>query len=128
MKKSTLVIILSVLVLAPMLLLTMSIKENKAEQQAINAVPAVKDGETRASEWGKLYPRQYDTYMQTRKSDRIDDVLKEDPALVVMWAGYPFSKDYNKPRGHYYALEDNINTLRTGAPVDGKTGPLPTAC
>ena len=76
MKKSTLVIILSVLVLAPMLLLTMSIKENKAEQQAINAVPAVKDGETRASEWGKLYPRQYDTYMQTRKSDRIDDVLK----------------------------------------------------
>ena len=31
MKKSTLVIILSVLVLAPMLLLTMSIKENKAE-------------------------------------------------------------------------------------------------
>ncbi len=128
MKKSTLVIILSVLVLVPMLLLTMSIKENKAEQQAINAVPAVKDGETRASEWGKLYPRQYDTYMQTRKSDRIDDVLKEDPALVVMWAGYPFSKDYNKPRGHYYALEDNINTLRTGAPVDGKTGPLPTAC
>ena len=128
MKKSTVVVILCVLVLVPMLLLTTSIRENKAEQQAISAVPAVKDGETRASEWGKLYPRQYDTYMQTRKSDKIDDVLKEDPALIVMWAGYAFSKDYNKPRGHYYALEDNINTLRTGAPVDGKTGPLPTAC
>lgn len=114
MKKSTLVIILSVLVLVPMLLLTMSIKENKAEQQVINAVPSIKDGETRSSEWGKYYPRQYDTYMQTRKSDRIDDVLKEDPALVVLWAGYAFSKDYNKPRGHYYALEDNLNTLRTG--------------
>lgn len=128
MKKSTIVVILSVLVLVPMLLLTTSIRENKAEQQAISAVPAVKDGETRASEWGKLYPRQYDTYMQTRKSDEISDVLKQDPALVVMWAGYAFSKDYNKPRGHYYALEDNINTLRTGAPVDKKTGPLPTAC
>jgi nitrite reductase (cytochrome c-552) len=111
-----------------MLLLTMSIRENKADQQAINAVPEIPDGETRSSEWGKHYPRQYDSYMQTRKSDKIDDVLKEDPALVVMWAGYGFSKDYNKPRGHYYALEDNVNTLRTGAPVDAMTGPMPTAC
>lgn len=128
MKKSPIVFTLSVLALAPMVLLTISIKENKAEQQAIGAVPVVKEDETRASEWGKHYPRQYDTYMQTKKSDEIADVLKQDPALVVMWAGYPFSKDYNKPRGHYYALEDNINTLRTGAPVDAKSGPLPTAC
>lgn len=128
MKKSPIVFTLSVLALAPMVLLTISIKENKAEQQAIGAVPVIKENETRASEWGKHYPRQYDTYMQTKKSDEIADVLKQDPALVVMWAGYPFSKDYNKPRGHYYALEDNINTLRTGAPVDAKSGPLPTAC
>ncbi len=128
MKKSVIIVVLSVVVLVPMALLTVSIKENKAEQQTIGAVPAIKDGETRASEWGKHYPRQYDTYMQTRKSDEIADVLKQDPALVVMWAGYPFSKDYNKPRGHYYAVEDNVNTLRTGAPVDKITGPLPTAC
>ena len=128
MKKSTIVIILSVLVMVPMFLLTMSIRENKAEQQTINAVPAIPDGETRASEWGKHYPRQYDTFMQTRKSDEIGDVLKDDPNIVILWAGYAFSKDYNKPRGHYYALEDNINTLRTGAPVDAVTGPQPTAC
>ena len=128
MKKSSIVFALCVLVTVPMVLLTLSIKENKAEQQAIGAVPTIKEGETRSSEWGKHYPRQYDTYMQTRKSDEISDVLKQDPALVVMWAGYAFSKDYNKPRGHYYMLEDNINTLRTGAPVDAKTGPLPTAC
>jgi nitrite reductase (cytochrome c-552) len=128
MKKSSIVFTLCVLATVPMVLLTVSIRENKAEQQAINAVPTIKDGESRSSEWGKHYPRQYDTYMQTRKSDEIADVLKQDPGLVVMWAGYPFSKDYNKPRGHYYALEDNINTLRTGAPVDSKTGPLPTAC
>ncbi len=128
MKKSPIVFTLCALVTVPMVLLTVSIRENKAEQKAIEAVPAIKDGETRASEWGKHYPRQYDTYMQTRKSDKIDDVLKDDSAIVVLWAGYPFSKDYNKPRGHYYALEDNINTLRTGAPTDAKTGPLPTAC
>jgi nitrite reductase (cytochrome c-552) len=128
MKKSLVVASLCVLVTVPMALLTVSIKENKAEQQIIGAVPAIKDGETRSSEWGKHYPRQYDTYMQTKKSDEIADALKEDPALVVMWAGYPFSKDYNKPRGHYYALEDVTNTLRTGAPVDKATGPLPSAC
>ena len=63
MKKSLVVASLCVLVTVPMALLTVSIKENKAEQQAIGAVPAIKDFETRASEWGKHYPRQYDTYM-----------------------------------------------------------------
>lgn len=42
--------------------------------------------------------------------------------LVVLFAGYGFAKDYNAPRGHMYAIEDNRNSLRTGAPVDGKTG------
>jgi nitrite reductase (cytochrome c-552) len=111
-----------------MLLLTVSNKENKAEQQAINATPEIKKLEPRSAEWGKYFPRQYDSYMKTKKSDEIKDVLKNDPELVVMWAGYGFSKDYNAPRGHFYILEDNINTLRTGAPVDNKTGPMPTAC
>ena len=128
MKKSTLLTILSILIMVPMFLLVVSIKENKAEQQAINAVPQIKKLEPRSAEWGKYYPRQFDSYMQTKKSDEIKDVLKDNPALVVMWAGYGFSKDYNAPRGHYYILEDNINTLRTGAPIDKKTGPMPTAC
>ncbi len=128
MKRSTIVTILSVLVLVPMLLLAVSIKENKAEQATINATPKINKLEPRSAEWGKYYPRQYDSYMQTKKSDDIKDVLKENPALVVMWAGYGFSKDYNAPRGHYYMLEDNMNTLRTGAPFDPKTGPMPTAC
>ena len=128
MKKSTIITILCVLVMVPMLLLTVSIKENKAEQAQINATPQIKAMETRSSEWGKYYPRQYDSYMRTKKSDEIKDILKGDPALVVMWSGYGFSKDYNAPRGHFYMLEDNINTLRTGGPVDDKTGPMPTAC
>ncbi len=128
MKKSWLVTIVSVFIMVPLLLLAVSIKDNKNQQQAINAVPAIQKLDPKSSEWGKHFPRQYDSYMQTRKSNEIKDVLKDEPALVVMWAGYGFSKDYNAPRGHFYALEDNINTLRTGAPVDPKTGPMPTAC
>ncbi len=128
MKRSTVITIVSILIMVPLLLLAVSIKENKAEQQAINAIPEIKKFESRSAEWGKYFPRQYDSYMKTRKSDEIKDVLKSDPALVVMWAGYGFSKDYNAPRGHYYALEDNLNSLRTGAPTDPGSGPMPSAC
>ena len=128
MRKSTFLTIGSVIVIVPLMLLAISINENKAEQKAINAVPEIKKLESRSAEWAKNYPRQYDSYMQTRKSDKIDDMLKSNPALVVLWAGYGFSKDYNAPRGHFYMLEDNINTLRTGGPVDAMTGPMPTAC
>ena len=128
MKRSTIITILCVLVMVPMLLLTVSIKENKAEQKTINATPQIDKLEPRSAEWGKYYPRQFDSYMATKKSDDIRDLLKENPALVVMWAGYGFSKDYNAPRGHYYILEDNLNTLRTGAPLNPQTGPMPTAC
>ncbi len=48
--------------------------------------------------------------------------------MVIMWAGYGFAKDYNKARGHFYAIDDLRNTLRTGAPKDEKTGPMPMAC
>ncbi len=128
MRRSTIVTIVCVVVIVPMVLLLVSIRENKAEQQMINAVPKVKAFESRSAEWGKNYPRQYDSYTKTKKSDEIRDVLEESPELVVLWAGYGFAKDYNAPRGHYYALEDNINTLRTGAPIDEQTGPMPTAC
>lgn len=35
---------------------------------------------------------------------------------MILWAGYPFSRDYNKPRGHAFAVTDVRETLRTGAP------------
>lgn len=128
MKKSIILTAVSVIVIIPLFLLALSINENLAAQEAVNAVPQIARFESRSSEWGKNFPRQYDSYLETKKSAEIIDVLKKEPALVVLWAGYGFSKDYNAPRGHAYALEDNINTLRTGAPVDGNSGPMPTAC
>jgi nitrite reductase (cytochrome c-552) len=80
------------------------------------------------SKWAKDYPEQYSTWKKTAKSDKITDMLEEKPQLAILWAGYGFAKDYNAPRGHFYALQSNQNTLRTGAPVDAKTGPMPTAC
>jgi nitrite reductase (cytochrome c-552) len=124
MKRPILPIATSVALIIPLLLLVFSVRDNVAGQ----AETSIQKFESRNAQWGNAYPRQYATFMETKQSDRITDVLKSEPALVVLWAGYGFSKDYNAPRGHAYALEDNINTLRTGAPVDGNTGPMPTAC
>ena len=74
------------------------------------------------------HPDQYQTWKATSESEHIEDALAEDPNMVIMWAGYGFAKDYNKARGHYYALDDIRQTLRTGGPTDGTTGPMPMAC
>ena len=38
--------------------------------------------------------------------------LEQRPAMKRIWAGYAFSVDYNKARGHYYALIDQKKTKR----------------
>ncbi len=78
--------------------------------------------------YAKSHPDQYNSWTQTKQSTDRASALKEDPNLVVLWAGYPFSKDYNKPRGHFYAVTDVRETLRTAAPKTADDGPLPMAC
>ena len=45
-------------------------------------------------------------------------LLEQRPEMVILWAGYAFSKDYSTPRGHMHAIEDITASLRTGAPVE----------
>ena len=59
MKKAKIVTVLSLSAAVVMGLLTVSIRENKAEQLQIAATPEIKPFEVRSSEWGKHYPRQY---------------------------------------------------------------------
>ena len=81
MKKSTIITILSIVAIVPMLMLVFSIKEAKAVQNEINTTPEIAKLEPRSYEWGKYYPRQYGSYMQTKESSEITDVLEENPAL-----------------------------------------------
>lgn len=119
----------SVAAVVSMTLLATSINERETERVELNKTPIV-DAKVqhKSEEWARYYPRQYSSWKKTKEGSELVDVLEEKPQLAVLWAGYGFAKDYNAPRGHYYALQDNINSLRTGAPVDGKTGPMPTAC
>lgn len=78
--------------------------------------------------FAEKYSLQYQSWLGTSQSEEIGDALAEDPRLVVLWGGYLFSSEYNHPRGHYYAVTDVRNILRTGAPKDENSGPQPAAC
>ncbi len=111
-----------------------SIVERRGEAEyTFQLVRPIPEYEPRNEIWGENYPREYETYRNTLKTDFASkhggsmkiDYLGKYPELVVMWAGYPFSKDYNQGRGHAYAIEDIRNTLRTGG---NKVSPLPATC
>ncbi|HRX11565.1 MAG TPA: ammonia-forming cytochrome c nitrite reductase [Draconibacterium sp.] len=118
-------------------LLASSIVERRAEAAFVN-VPKNKIAkfEPRNEVWGENYPREFQSYYGTADTtfrskyngNTMIDMLEEDPRLVVLWAGYGFSKDYNQGRGHFYAVKDVQNTLRTGAPKSATDGPMPSTC
>ncbi len=78
--------------------------------------------------FAEKYPRQYSSWKGTAESTEIVPAIEVDPRMIVLWGGYAFSKEYNKPRGHFYAVTDVRNILRTGAPMDANSGPQPMAC
>lgn len=118
-------------------LLASSIIERRAEAAFVN-VPKnkINEFEPRNEVWGNNYPRQYQSYYGTSDTlfrskyngNTMIDMLEVDPRLVVLWAGYSFSKEYNQGRGHYYAITDVQNVLRTAAPKTANDGPQPTTC
>jgi nitrite reductase (cytochrome c-552) len=118
-------------------LLASSIIERRAE--AIFAyTPQVdfEDWEPRNEIWGENFPREYQSYMLTADTlfrskyngNGLVDMLELYPEMVVLWAGYAFAKDYKQGRGHYYAVSDVHNSLRTGGPLKPEDGPQPATC
>ncbi|MDX9929449.1 MAG: ammonia-forming cytochrome c nitrite reductase [Bacteroidales bacterium] len=118
-------------------MLASSIAERRAEAVfAYTPQITFSQFEPRNEKWGEFFPREYDSYMKTALTDfrskyngsAMVDMLEESPRMVVLWAGYAFSRDYNQGRGHYYAVEDIQMTLRTGAPGEGVASIQPNTC
>lgn len=114
-----------------------SIIQRRTEATVINAPKYELDEfEPRNDVWGKSYPREYASYQEMADTsfrsefngNSMRDVLEEDPRIVILFAGYAFSSDYNQPRGHIYAVKDIQNTLRTGTPKDDHDGPQKSSC
>ena len=110
-----------------------SIIERRGESATIQIVKPINDWEPRNEVWGENYPREYESYLKTLNIDFASkhagsvkvDYLERYPELVVMWAGYAFSREYNQGRGHAHAIEDLRINLRTG---DNEYSPQPATC
>lgn len=126
---------LVILVLAVLLLNSIFNRKNQSyilDDRKID----IQDGEVRSRVWGINYPKEYESYKKTSDtsfrskymgSAPIDE-LEENPKLVILWAGYGFSRGYMQSRGHEYSVQDIRATERTGSPVGDDDGPMPSTC
>jgi nitrite reductase (cytochrome c-552) len=120
----TLVAIGSIFATVLVLSLYNNVAERKAEARQTSLKLANVDEKTvDPAEWGKNFPRQYDSYQRTvdnygtkyggAGSEGVPvSKLKEDPRLKEIFAGYAFAIDYNQRRGHAYMLDDQRVTKR----------------
>jgi nitrite reductase (cytochrome c-552) len=102
-----------------------SIIERRAESRYMFQMGKPIDSlEARPAKYQSSFPREYERWKATADStfkskyagSAMRDSLEERPKMVVMWAGYGFSREYNQARGHMHAVEDVRNILRTGVP------------
>ncbi|HHT29216.1 MAG TPA: ammonia-forming cytochrome c nitrite reductase [Petrimonas mucosa] len=119
-------------------MLAASITQRRAEVASIlnNKKVNITGIESRNEIFAQNYPREYESWIRTADTtfqsefngSSVADVLEQRPEMVILWAGYAFSKDYGTPRGHMHAIEDIHHTLRTGAPLSPDEGPQPATC
>lgn len=124
---TTLILAGLVIVLAAALVgLLAYLRSQPVEQRALQPLVEVTPREPDSSQWGINHPNQYDTFQKT-KNNNVDTThggssqfswLERDPRQVILFAGYPFSVDYNDDRGHANALEDVRATKRLNLNVD----------
>jgi len=92
----------------------------KPEPVRVGGIP---ETEFDPEEWGKVYPLHYESWLKTRdpkpesssvyrrgwdEDEIVYDRLSEYPFSALLYNGWGFGIEYNEPRGHYYAVTDQI--------------------
>jgi nitrite reductase (cytochrome c-552) len=88
--------------------------------RGIPPLAEVEPMEPDSSIWGENFPNQYSTFLKTETNQETTEYggslktsnLEEDPMLVELFAGYPFSIDYEEDRGHMNSKTDVEDTGR----------------
>ena len=65
-----------------------------------------------AAEWEKEYPEIYASWVKNQENDEIEDYLQSYPQLITLYEPYGFSKSYGSARGHFYDVDDILETGR----------------
>jgi nitrite reductase (cytochrome c-552) len=123
-------IVLTVLVVA----LLMNIFERQQEGRVTYLqIAEIPDGEPDPEVWKVNFPREYEAYMRTVRTSEMDKYSKwgryggseafskldQHPNYKRLFAGFPFSVEYNEERGHMNALKDMFASKRLGEQKPG---------
>lgn len=124
--KNWLLFIATAIVVFLLGLLASSVIERRSEAKLyFQTVREIPDWEPRNEVWGQNFPREYETYQSTLDTSfksphggsAKHDQLELYPELVVMWAGYAFSRDYSQGRGHLCHTGHKGNTAHRYTPA-----------
>jgi nitrite reductase (cytochrome c-552) len=132
-KYMTLILVGIIIVLSATLVGVLTFMKNQPQQpRAIAPLVEIKPMEPDSALWGENFPNQWSTLQKTA-TNNVDTTyggssqfswLERDPRQKILFAGYPFSKDYNDDRGHANALIDVRKTKRLNLdPNDPKHTP-----
>jgi len=106
-------------------------QEAKLPPQVLTPIKAY---EGDSAVWGVNFPREYESWKRTAAGSTPTKYggpvkfshLQRDPMLKQLFAGYPFSVEYDEDRGHMHAIEDVMATARRDPKRGGK--PQPGTC
>jgi nitrite reductase (cytochrome c-552) len=99
------------------------LKNQPPQQRGFPALSEIATLEPDSAKWGVNFPNEYSTFLKTADnatrtkyggSEKFSK-LEADTRLVKLFAGYPFSTEYNEERGHEHALEDVRSIKRVNA-------------
>lgn len=120
-KRITIIMLVIIIILAASLVGVLLFLKNQPPQvRTFQPVTTVKPLEPDSSIWGLNYPNEYNSLLLTKNNSAtttyggsaLKSILEDDPRLVLLFMGFPFSKDYNQPRGHENAVTDVEATRR----------------
>ena len=120
-KRLILVFVASALAAAAILAMFVNISEKKVEERQYPLLlNKLSDDDVNPAVWGVSFPAQYGRYRLMAEPGTASPFgggvpyskLIRNPALTRLWAGYPFSADFNEERSHYFAEVDQIDTKR----------------
>jgi len=110
-----------IILLAGVLTVVLIFLKNQPPQERAVYPPVVevKPMEPDSSIWGENFPNQWASLKKTETNNSDTTFggsskfshLERDPRQVVLFTGYPFSKEYNDDRGHMNSVKD-VNAIK----------------
>lgn len=126
--KSTWILVGIIVILAAGLIgVLLFLKNQPQPKRGMVPIRQIAPKDPNSANWGVNFPNEYSTFLLTEANNTATQFggsqpyskLEKDPRLVTLFAGYPFSKDYNEERGHMNALTDVRATKRVNEKTAG---------